>query len=270
MQVLTSRAVPPPPTHTQTGARPARLGSLLVPQQVRTIPRLRPDQGGLAGPRRVIGHAVPCCLVQPGVPQLGQGHQRVHSHQPDGGDVLHPVGWNCHCARPRPPPSPAHACSHTPNFCVCRRPDLLRLARWYSDEIAHRSFQEFDVCPQDDSCASFLWTAVIPFAFTVCHALVYLILIKARTHALGAGVVVAGRQSRAYLLRADRPSVVLRCAQCWQAVCPLPSDKSYLTTYRYLSRKGGPAAIFRRCVGFCSSRLRQHPPLACPFVLRAV
>ena len=77
--------------------------------------------------------------------------------------------------------------------------------RWFHD--AYPSHRRFEVCHPDDSdCASFLWTAVIPLGFYICWFFVY-------------GIVIT-------------------------YIFPMP-DESYLTSYRYLTRKSGPLGFMR-------------------------
>ena len=77
--------------------------------------------------------------------------------------------------------------------------------RWFYDK--YPSHERFDVChPDDEDCASFLWTAVIPLLFYICWMICY-------------GVAIT-------------------------YIFPVP-DETYLTSYRYLTRKRGPLGFLR-------------------------
>ena len=77
--------------------------------------------------------------------------------------------------------------------------------RWFHD--AYPTHKRYEVCHPDDSeCASFQWTAVVPLLFYTCWMVCY-------------GVVIT-------------------------YIFPVP-DESYLTSYRYLTRKRGPLAFLR-------------------------
>lgn len=77
--------------------------------------------------------------------------------------------------------------------------------RWFHD--TYPGYSRYEVCEPDDAdCASFLWTAVVPLGFYAAWMLCYGIIIK--------------------------------------FVFPLP-DESYLTSYRYLTRKNGPLSFLR-------------------------
>ena len=88
--------------------------------------------------------------------------------------------------------------------------------RWFHD--AYPDHRRFEVCHPDDSdCASFLWTAVVPLLFYILWMAFYGVFVK--------------------------------------FIFPMP-DESYLTSYRYLTRKRGPFAFLR--------------PMACGWLLYAV
>jgi hypothetical protein len=77
--------------------------------------------------------------------------------------------------------------------------------RWFHDE--YPSHQRYAVChPDDMECASFFWTAIVPLGFYICWFIVYAIVIT--------------------------------------FIFPMP-DESYLTSYRYLTRKRGPLGFLR-------------------------
>jgi hypothetical protein len=72
--------------------------------------------------------------------------------------------------------------------------------RWYAEKFPED--ERFKVCAAGDSCANFMWTAIVPMIVYLTWFIVYGISIK------------------------------------W--ICPMPS-KDYLTSYRYLTRqRGGP------------------------------
>jgi len=76
--------------------------------------------------------------------------------------------------------------------------------RWFHDKYPDQTRFKCVCDPDDADCASFLWTAVYPLAFYMVWMLCY--------------------------------GVTITC------ICPMPDD-SYLTSYRYLTRKNGPIAF---------------------------
>lgn len=84
-------------------------------------------------------------------------------------------------------------------------PQVCYSIRWFSTQ--YPSHHRFEVCHPDDSdCASFVWTAVVPLLFYISWMVCY-------------GVVIT-------------------------FIFPMP-DESYLTSYRYLTRKRGPLSFLR-------------------------